>query len=151
MQSPVSRLGSRGRLWRSLATAAVIGALFHSSVSGGDDDFPLGPMAQFAFSVENDGGEINSHWLEADTATGAHVKLSMDAVGPGMKRAEIEGQMSRLVRDPSLLQGIAEGRHRLHPEMPRLTRIYIVQQVKTLKHGKVVSTVQSNRVTWDVR
>ncbi|MFC6936097.1 hypothetical protein ACFQHO_41290 [Actinomadura yumaensis] len=147
----VSRLGSRARLWRSLVAAAMIGGLFYTSAYGSDDDFPLGPMTQFAFSVKNDGGEIHSHWLEADTAAGEHVKLSMDAVGSGMKRAEIEGQMDRLVRDPSLLQGIADGQRRLHPGKPRLTKIYIVKQVQTLKHGKVVKTVLQTRVTWNVR
>ncbi|TDD79712.1 hypothetical protein [Actinomadura rubrisoli] len=151
MHLPAHRLGARARLWRSLAAAAGIGALFYTSAYGADDDFPFGPMTQFAFSVKNDGGEIHSHWLEADTAAGAHVKLSMDAVGSGMKRAEIEGQMDRLVRDPSLLQGIADGQRRLHPRAPRLTRIYIVKQVQTLRHGKVVSTTRANRVVWNVR
>lgn len=151
MQPPPVRLGTRARLWRSLTAAAVIGTLLSTSAYGADDDFPFGPMTQFAFSVNNDGGEIHSHWLEADTAAGAHVRLSMDAVGPGMKRAEIEGQMDRLVRDPSLLQGIAGGQRRLHPSEPRLTRIYIVKQVQTLKHGKVVSATRTNRVVWDVR
>ncbi|MFC6883115.1 MULTISPECIES: hypothetical protein [Actinomadura] len=151
MHLVVSRLGSRARLWRSLVAAAMIGGLFYTSAYGSDDDFPLGPMTQFAFSVKNDGGEIHSHWLEADTAAGEHVKLSMDAVGSGMKRAEIEGQMDRLVRDPSLLQGIADGQRRLHPGKPRLTKIYIVKQVQTLKHGKVVKTVLQTRVTWNVR
>ncbi|WP_242911272.1 hypothetical protein [Actinomadura terrae] len=151
MHFPALRLGTRARLWRSAVAAAGIGALLYTSAYGADDDFPFGPMTQFAFSVENDGGEIVSHWLEADTATGAHVKLSMDAVGSGMKRAEIEGQMTRLARDPSLLQGIAAGQHRLHPREPRLTRIYIVKQVQTLKHGKVVSTTRTNAVVWGVR
>ncbi|MBT2214035.1 MULTISPECIES: hypothetical protein [Actinomadura] len=151
MHIPALRLGARARFWRSAVAAAGIAALFYTSAYGADDDFPFGPMTQFAFSVKNDGGEIVSHWLEADTATGAHVKLSMDAVGSGMKRAEIEGQMTRLGRDPSLLQGIAEGQHRLHPKEPRLTRIYIVKQVQTLKHGKVVSTTRANAVVWGVR
>ncbi|QXJ20106.1 hypothetical protein AGRA3207_000757 [Actinomadura graeca] len=151
MHSPALRLGPRARLWRSAAAAAGIGALLWTSAYGTDDDFPFGPMTQFAFSVDNDGGEIHSHWLEADTAAGTHVKLSMDAVGSGMKRAEIEGQMTRLARDPSLLQGIADGQRSLHPGRPRLTRIYIVKQVQTLKHGKVVSTTRTNRVVWDVR
>ncbi|MDL4777300.1 MULTISPECIES: hypothetical protein [Thermomonosporaceae] len=151
MHQVVSRLSRRARLWRSLVAAAMIGGLFYTSAYGADDDFPLGPMTQFAFSVKNDGGEIHSHWLEADTAAGRHVKLSMDAVGSGMKRAEIEGQMDRLTRDPSLLQGIADGQRRLHPDQPRLTRIYIVKQVRTLKHGKVVASTQQNRVVWNVR
>ena len=151
MDLPVLRLGPRSRLWRSLTGAAVVGALFYASAYGGNDAFPLGPMTQFAFSVKDDGGVIGSYWLEADTADGRHIELSRDAVGTGLKRAEIEGQMSRIVRDPSLLQGVAEGQRRLHPDEPALTRIYVVRENKTLKKGKVVSTTRDNRVVWDVR
>ncbi|MFA1544091.1 hypothetical protein [Actinomadura monticuli] len=151
MDLPPLRLGPRARLWRSFAGAAAVGALCYTSAYGSNDDFPLGPMTQFAFSVKDDGGAISSYWLEADTAAGTHVALSFDAVGTGMKRAEIEGQMPRIVRDPSLLQGIADGQRRLHPSEPRLTRIYVVQEIKKLKHGKVVSTFKQNRVVWDVR
>ncbi|HEX2312231.1 MAG TPA: hypothetical protein VHJ17_00730 [Thermomonospora sp.] len=151
MQGELRRLGPRARLWRSAAAAAVIAALCWTSAYGSDDHFPLGPMTQFAFTVKNDGGEIHSHWLEADTADGRHVKLSMDAVGTGLKRAEVEGQMDRLIRDPSLLQGIADAQRRLHPGRPRLTKIYIVKSIRTLHKGKVVSTRQFTRVTWTVR
>ncbi|MEU5993757.1 hypothetical protein ABZ806_32700 [Spirillospora sp. NPDC047418] len=151
MHPPALRLGPRARLWRSLAGAAVVGALFYTSAYGSNDDFPLGPMTQFAFSVKGDGGTISSYWLEADTAAGTHVALSFDAVGTGMKRAEIEGQMPRIRRNPALLQGIADGQRRLHPDRPRLTRIYVVQEIKTLKRGKVVSTMRQNRVVWDVK
>ncbi|MEU8345581.1 hypothetical protein SAMN05443665_101662 [Actinomadura meyerae] len=151
MDLPALRLGPRARLWRSLSGAAVVGALCYTSAYGSNDDFPLGPMTQFAFSVKNDGGVIGSYWLEADTAAGEHVKLSFDAVGTGMKRAEIEGQMPRIVRDPSLLQGIADAQRRLHPEQPRFTRIYVVREIRKLEHGKVVSTSRQNRVVWDVR
>jgi hypothetical protein len=146
-----ARLSAPGRLWRSFAAAAVIGTLLYTSSCGTDDDFPLGPMTQFAFSVKNDGGEIHAHWLEADTAAGAHIRLPMDAVGAGMKRAEIEGQMTRIVRNPSLLQGIADAQRRLHPGRPAPTRIYLVHQVRTLRHGRVVSTTVRNRAVWDVR
>lgn len=151
MDPGVFRLSTPGRLWRTLAAATVIGTLLYTTSCGTDDDFPLGPMTQFAFSVKDDGGEIHSHWLEADTAAGTHVKLPMDAVGAGMKRAEIEGQMTRIVRDPSLLQGIADAQRRLHPDRPALTRIYLVHQVKTLRDGKVVATSVRNRAVWAVR
>ncbi|GLW67027.1 hypothetical protein Arub01_52700 [Actinomadura rubrobrunea] len=151
MNTGVSSLKAACRLWRTIAAAAVIGTLCYTSLRGTDDDFPLGPMTQFAFSVKDDGGEIHAHWLEADTAAGTHVRLPMDAVGTGMKRAEIEGQMTRIVRDPSLLQGIADAQRRLHPERPALTRIYLVHQVKRLRNGKIVSTTVRNRAVWTVR
>ncbi|MBW8486517.1 hypothetical protein [Actinomadura parmotrematis] len=148
---PVRRLGAAGRRWRVLTAAGAVVALFATSLFGSDDDFPIGPMSQFAFSVKSDGGVITSHWLEADTAGGGRVKLSLDAVGTGLKRAEVEGQMSRFVHDPSLLQGIADAQRRLRPGAPRLTRVYVVSQVKTLEHGRVTSVATTDRVSWTVR
>jgi hypothetical protein len=144
------RLSRYGRLGRSLSAAAVIALLLTASASGTDDDFPLGPMVQFAFSVPP-AGEIRSHWLEADTTAGDHIKLSMSALGAGLKRAEVEGQMGRFVRDPSLLQGIADAQHRLHPGQPALTRLYVVMKVTKLNHGRPVGDSMRTVVTWDVR
>jgi hypothetical protein len=151
MRPVIHSLGPRARLWRTAVAGAATLILLYTSWFGADDDFPLGPMTQYAFSVKSDGGEIHSHWLEADTAAGTHVRLSMDAVGSGMKRAEVEGQMTRLARDPSLLRGIADAQRRLRPGSPKLTRIYIVKQVKTLSHGRVVAQRTTNHVVWDVR
>jgi hypothetical protein len=145
------RLGRPGRLWRAAVTALALAGLGYGSAYGGDDHFPMGPMTQFAFYVPSDGGEIQSHWLEADTVTGVHVKLSMDAVGTGLKRAEIEGQLGRFTRDPSLLQGIADARRRLHPGLPAYTRIYVIEQIRTLRRGRVAATTTLTLVTWDVR
>jgi len=145
------RLGRLGRAWRTAALLALVGILFWNSAYGEDDDFPLGPMTQFAFYVQSSGGQINSRWLEADTAGGAHIKLSFNASGSGLKRAEVEGQSGLIQRDPSLLQGIADRLNQGRTGPSRLTRIYVVHETKTLDKGKVVRTVQTNQAVWDVR
>jgi hypothetical protein len=145
------RLGRLGRAWRTAALLALVGMLFWNSSYGEDDDFPLGPMTQFAFYVQSSGGQINSRWLEADTAGGAHIKLSFNASGSGLKRAEVEGQSGLIQRDPSLLQGIADRLNQDRTGPSRLTRIYVVHETKTLDKGKVVKTVQTNQAVWDVR
>lgn len=132
-------------------TAAVLGALFFTTFWGEDDHFPLGPMTQFAFSVKSDGGEIHSHWLEAETADGRRIKLPWDAVGAGLKRAEVEGQAERFRRDPALLQGVADAQRRLRPGGPRYARIYLVREIKTLRSGRVVSSRREDRASWSVR
>lgn len=140
-----------GRAWRAAALLALVGMLFWNSSFGEDDDFPLGPMTQFAFYVQSSGGQINSRWLEADTAGGTHIKLSFDAAGSGLKRAEVEGQSGLIQRDPSLLQGIADRLNQGRTGPSRLTRIYLVHQTKILDKGKVVKTEQSDQAVWDVR
>jgi hypothetical protein len=151
MPAGAHRLSRPGRLWRAAVTALALAALGYGSAYGGDDHFPMGPMTQFAFYVRSDGGEIQSHWLEADTVTGAHVKLSMGAAGAGLKRAEVEGQLGRFTREPSLLQGLADAQRRLHPGLPAYTRIYVIKQIRTLRKGRVVATRTLTLVTWDVR
>jgi hypothetical protein len=145
------RLSLLGRTWRAAALLALVGMLFWNSSFGEDDDFPLGPMTQFAFYVQSSGGQINSRWLEADTTGGTHIKLSFDAAGSGLKRAEVEGQSGLIQRDPSLLQGIADRLNQGKTGPSRLTRIYLVHQTKTLEKGKVVKTEQSDQAVWDVR
>lgn len=144
------RLSRPGRLWRSLGAAVVIALLLAASAYGTDDDFPVGPMVQFAFSVPP-AGEIPSHWLEADTAAGTHVRLPMTALGAGLKRAEVEGQIGRFIRDPALLQGVAGAQRRLHPGRPTLTRLYVVMEVTRLDHGRPAGVSRRTLVTWDVR
>ncbi|MEO5876858.1 MAG: hypothetical protein ABIS86_02705 [Streptosporangiaceae bacterium] len=145
------RLGPAGRAWRTMVLFGLVGTLFWNSCYGEDDDFPLGPMTQFAFYVQSSGGQINSRWLEADTAAGEHLKLSFNASGSGLKRAEVEGQAGLIERDPSLLQGIADRLNQGRSGPSRLTRIYVVHQTKTLDRGRVVRTVQRNQAVWDVR
>ncbi len=147
----VSRLGPAARAWRLAATAAVIGGLAYGTVSGTDDDFPLGPMSQFAFYVPASGGQIHAQWLEADTTAGKHVVVSLDAQSAGLKRAEVEGQISRFVHEPALLQGIADAQRRLHPGQPGYTKIYLVKQTKTLENGKVAAVQMQTIATWSVR
>jgi hypothetical protein len=105
---------------------------------------------QFAFSIPP-AGEIRAHWLEADTTAGTHVRLSMDAAGAGLKRAEVEGQMGRFIRDPSLLQGIADAQRRRHPDQPGYLRLYVVMEVTKLDHGRPAGKYTQTRVTWTVR
>jgi hypothetical protein len=151
MPSEVARLRLSARAWRLCATLAVVAGLFWASAYGTDDDFPLGPMSQFAFMVPNDGGQIHSQWLEADRADGKHVRVPMDAQNGGLKRAEVEGQIGRFVHDPALLQGIADGERRLHPGESPYTVIYLVKQTQTLHNGKVASAQKETIATWRVR
>jgi len=151
MAPQVSRLRRVSRVWRLGATAAVLGGLLLASAYGTNDDFPLGPMTQFAFYIPANGGTINAQWLEADTTDGEHVVVPTDAGSTGLKRAEVEGQINRFVHDPALLQDIAEAQRRLHPGGPRYARIYLVKQIKTLRDGRVVATRMITLATWTVR
>ena len=144
------RLTRAGLGWRLTATVLALAALGYGTVHGTDDDFPFGPMVQFAFYVDPD-GEIRSTFMEADTTAGDRVQVRLSAQGVGIARAEIEGELTKIQRDPSLLQGIAEAQRRLHPEEPQFVRLYLRTHVTELRggvrHGARIETL----ATWTVR
>ncbi|HJY24930.1 MAG TPA: hypothetical protein VJ649_04560, partial [Actinomycetes bacterium] len=98
---PVRRLTRRGALVRLAAVSAGLGILLYGTVRGTDDMFPFGPLVQYAFSVDPN-GEIRSTFIEADTDDGNVVRVPLSLDGVGIKRAEIEGQLTKIVADPSL-------------------------------------------------
>ncbi|WP_343950855.1 hypothetical protein [Nonomuraea longicatena] len=135
---------------RLAAAGAVLIALGHGTVAGDDDLFPLGPMVQYAFSIPPD-GEIRSLFMAAETAAGTRVEIPIEPSHVGIRRAELEGQLTRYVGDPSLLQELAKAYSRLQPQAPRLTKLYVITKVISLKDRRPASTRDVVRVSWSVR
>jgi hypothetical protein len=55
------------------------------------------------------------------------------------------------VRDPSLLQSLADAQRRLHPDQPRYRRLILGERVTTLRDGRAVDVRDETKATWDVR
>ncbi len=68
------------------------------------------------------------------TAAGEEVRLSGGEVG--LRRAEFEGQLPRLVDDPELLGLVAESYEDRHPGGPDLVRVEVVQRRFELAGGQ---------------
>lgn len=129
---------------------AAAALLFYGSAWGQDDNFPFGPMNQYSFRTDPN-GEIHALWLDADTAAGTHVRLDIASSGDvGVARAEIEGQLDRIIADPSRLQELAEAWARLHPDRPGLTRLTVGQDVTLLRHGRPNGHRTDVFTHWDV-
>jgi hypothetical protein len=135
---------------RVVATAAVAGALLYGSAYGTDDLFPFGPLVQFAFRTDPDGG-IASTFIDADTTTGQRVRVRLSPKGVGIGRAEIEGQLAKIKKDPSLLQSVATAQRRLHPDQPHFTVLYLRQHIIDLQDGVKAGEHTITLVTWEVR
>jgi hypothetical protein len=140
-----------GRTWRLAAFAAFLALLATGTYSNTDDSFPFGPMAQYSTSPDLD-AEINSAYVLADTTEGDRVRVPLNATGTGIGRAEVEGQLGRIIENPELLQAIANAYAKLHPERPQYTRLYLMQDTTDLEDGKA----EGPRVTrllaqWEVR
>jgi hypothetical protein len=129
---------------------AVAALLLYGSAWGGDDQFPFGPMNQYSFRTDPNGG-ISALWLDADTAAGTHLRLNIaSSADVGIARAELEGQFDRIRADPSRLQELAEAWARLHPDRPRLTRLTMGQDVTQLHHGRPAGRHTDVLTHWDV-
>lgn len=135
--------------WRAAATLLLVALAAHGSIRGDDGHWPFAPMSQFAFGVNLD-GQIRSTYIEADTTAGTTVRVPLSVSGVGLGRAEVEGQLPRFVKDPSLLQAIAVAAARRHPDWPRYTRLRLRQEVSQLDDGVVVSTSEEQLADWVV-
>ena len=135
--------------WRAAATLVLVLLAAHGSIRGDDGHWPFAPMSQFAFGVNLD-GQIRSTYIEADTTAGTTVRVPLSVSGVGLGRAEVEGQLPRFVKDPSLLQAIAVAAARRHPDWPRYIRLRLRQEVSQLDDGVVVSTSEEQLADWVV-
>ena len=144
------RLSGRGLAWRAAVLAAGVGLALYGSLVGTDDLWPFSPMTQFAFYVSPD-GQIRAVYVAAVTTEGRQVRVPLNASGVGVGRAEIEAQLSQIMRDPSLLQSLAVAQRRLHPHQPQYRRLVVHEQVTILRGGRAVQTRDETKAEWDVR
>ncbi|MBA2389863.1 MAG: hypothetical protein H0V67_06355 [Geodermatophilaceae bacterium] len=125
-------LGTTGRAVRLLAAAVVLVLATAGTVWGQDSAFPFGPFRMYSTRSGTD-VPVNSTRIDAITAAGVRGPIA-DA-DTGLRRAEIEGQLPRLIADPSLLELIAQSYVRRNPDRPPLIRIEIVVRRYELRAG----------------
>jgi hypothetical protein len=148
---PAFRRASRGAKARRLvAVAAAAGVLLYGSAYGEDDLWPFGPMVQYAFRTDPD-GEIRSTFIDADTTDGRRTRVNLSTGGVGIARAEVEGQLTKIVAEPWRLQDLATAQRRLHPDAPQFARLYLRQQVIDLQGGRKTGERTETLATWTVR
>jgi len=120
--------------------------LLTGTLVGQDDHFPFGPFRMYATRDAPD-GMVRSLRVEAVDATGRVLVVPDSATG--LRRAEIEGQGSRLVADPDLLGEVSRAHDRLHPAQPAYEVVRVVA-TDTVLHDSRPSEVRSEQVlaTW---
>ena len=151
MTGPDRRLSRGGRLARLVALAAALAVLAAGQVLDTNDWFPLGSLSQYATARDMD-GTVLSVYLEADTVDGRRIGVPLDAREVGVGRAEIEGQLSRIVDDPSLLQALADARAELRPGRPPMRTLHLMRSERQLRDGvEVGSPSVEELATWQVR
>ncbi|HZX07243.1 hypothetical protein [Kribbella sp.] len=130
------KLGPRGRTVREAAAVVGIVLLVNGSVRGSDDLWPFGPMSQYAMVVADDESIILTR-ISAVTDAGTTVDVPLDVEGAGIARAEIEARVGEIVKNPALLQQVADGWASKHPDKPKYVSLQLVQDTTQLVHGRV--------------
>lgn len=130
---------------RVTITMVVLVLVTATTFWGGDDFFPFAPFKMYSFSKELDGW-AGSTRVEVVNAEGERFSLTEDATG--FRRAEVEGQKSRFVEDPSLLEHIAEAYEDTNPDKPEIVTIEIIERRYKLEDGhqtgEVVEIVEAS-------
>lgn len=146
------RLSRPARAWRLGVALAGIAALVHGTLADSDDYFPFGSMAQYATAHDLD-GQVRSTYVLADTENGLQrVRVPLNATGTGIGRAEVEGQLGRILAEPSLMQTIADAYRELHPDRDQYTTLYLMRDTYQLRDGyQAGQPVTEQLAEWDVR
>jgi hypothetical protein len=146
-----ARLGRGGRTVRVLAAVIGIGLLINGSVRASDDAWPFGPMSQYAMSVPDD-AKIDYTRISAVTDAGTTVDVPLNIEGAGVARAEIEARTGEIVTNPSLLQQVADGWARKHPDQPKYVKLELIRDTTQLVKGRVEGPPTSQVLaTWEVK
>ena len=135
-----------GRRTRLATTAAVFAVLLTGTFVGQDDAFPFGPFRMYA-TRDAPNGVVVSTRVEAVDSTG-HV-LTVPDTATGMRRAEIEGEVGRFRRDPSLLGALSRAHSRLHPSQPPYVQVRVVERRFALRDSRPTGAATEQVVaTW---
>lgn len=134
----LSKVRPVGKAVRITITMVVLALVTATTFWGADDFFPFAPFKMYSFSKELDGW-AGSTRLEAVNEEGERFTLTTAATG--FRRAEMEGQKSRFVEDPSLLAHIAEAYENANPDKPEIVTVEIVESRYRIEDGYVTGEV----------
>ncbi|WP_299952230.1 hypothetical protein [uncultured Modestobacter sp.] len=129
----VERLTLGGRRARLAAAVLVLALLLAGTVWGDDDAFPFGPFRMYSTRANPDTPVVSTRVVGL-TAAGEEVRLSGGEVG--LRRAEFEGQLPRIERDPALLGLLADSYAEHHPDAEELVAVQVVQRRFALEDGQ---------------
>lgn len=135
-----------GRRVRVAVTALVAVLVLAGTLVGTDDDFPFGPFRMYSTADDPD-GRVLSTYLQAVDADGRVVPRVGEA-HIGLRRAEYEGQLSRVVDRPEVLGELARVFARRHPERAPWVEVSVVRTAYDLVDGVPRGETVEVLVTW---
>ncbi len=143
----IERVPRRGRVLRLVVVAVVLGLLAWGSWKADDDAFPVGPFVMFAFTTPPD-GEVRSAAVEAVDVRGHREPVVLEPEVVGLRRAEMEGQIPRVIEHPDLLGALADAHAQLQPDAPAWTQVDLVEHRVQLRDGRAVGESTVVLASW---
>jgi hypothetical protein len=125
-------------------------ALTVGTVWGDDDDFPFGPLRMYSTSSPPNGG-VTELAIEARVGNAPYDRAALSPANVGMNRAEVEGQVPKIVADPAILGTLAAAHARLKPHQPDWTAVRLVRRRHILVDRKPTGQVDVTVVAEWVR
>lgn len=135
--------GARKR--RIAASAIALVLLIIGTFWGLDDHFPFGPFRMYATKDEVD-GPIRSLLFEATDEEGTTFTIGSNSLG--LRRAEADGQVERVRRDPDFLRYFARAYEAFHPDEPPLVRFRLFHRIFELKNREPVGRAEETIAEW---
>ena len=124
---------------RTVITLGFIVALLWGAFWGEDDHFPFGPFRMYS-TTQRLNGQTSWYGFYGITAEGNRRFIS--GASYGMRRAELEGQVTRIRKHPELLCVIAKTAENHHPSLPKFVAITLVRSARQLQDGRPVGDTQ---------
>ena len=128
----VVRLPGAERAWRLAVHAVVLALAVAGTAWGGGGDLRVGALLMYAGRAGND-VPVGSTRVVGVTADGTEVGMSGGEVG--LRRAEFEGQLGRVIAQPELLGELGEAYVRRNPDAEPLVRVDVIQRDFELRDG----------------
>jgi hypothetical protein len=135
-----------GRRLRAAATVGVVALTLLGTRYSQDEAFPFGPMSMFAFRTMPD-GHVDVASLRG-VVSGTTDEVPLSTASFGLRRAEVEGSMSRLKTDPTLLADLVRAREAVRGDLPRLDYVRVVQTKYLLRDGQKVGLTEATVAEW---
>lgn len=127
-------------------TLVMLAGLIATSLWGGDDYFPFVPFKMYSFTHEADGW---AHITRLELVNAEGERFEIDDEATGLRKAEVEGQLTRFREDPELLALVAEAYGDAHPGEPEIVtveiRIKSYELVDGIRTGEETDVVE---VAW---
>ena len=136
-------LTATGRRLRLAALAGVAVLLLLGTAVGTDDAFPFGPFRMYA-TADSPDRPVLSTTLEAVTSSGRLVPVTERDIG--LRRAEYEGQLSRLT--PAVLAELVRVHARRRPGDVAWVGLRVVRTAYALHDGRPGARIRSVLASW---